>query len=71
MGCSLTCLVGAYAAALDDPFDATVGALALFARASDIAAQGASGPASFQTAFIDTLHALRPDALAAVAVTDA
>lgn len=71
MGCSLTCLVGAYAAALDDPFEATVGALALFARAGDTAAQGAGGPASFQVAFIDALYTLRPDALDAVAITSA
>ncbi|QIE41472.1 hydroxyethylthiazole kinase [Rhodobacteraceae bacterium SC52] len=71
MGCSLTCLVGAYAAVLDDPFDATVGALALFAKAGDMAKDGAAGPASFQVAFVDALYNLQPAALETVALSDA
>jgi hydroxyethylthiazole kinase len=71
MGCSLTCLVGAFAAAVDDPFDATVGALALFAHAGAFAHDGAEGPASFAVAFVDALHATSPDALGAVRVTAA
>jgi hydroxyethylthiazole kinase len=59
MGCSLTALVGAYAAvAPDQAFEATVAALANFAVAGDIAAKTANGPASFMTAFVDGLHNL-------------
>jgi hydroxyethylthiazole kinase len=70
MGCSLTALTGAYAATLDDPFDATVAALAHFAAAGNAAA-GAPGPASFQALFVDALHTATPDALAAIPVTAA
>lgn len=71
MGCSLTCLVGAFAATVEDPFDATVAALALFSRAGDLAGQGAAGPASFAVAFVDALHAVEPDTLGSVVIEDA
>ncbi|MGP1395241.1 MAG: hydroxyethylthiazole kinase [Inquilinaceae bacterium] len=58
LGCALTCLVGAFAAAAPDPFDATVGALATFAAAGEIAARDATGPGSFAWRFLDALAAL-------------
>lgn len=58
LGCALTCLVGAFAASVPDPFDATVGALAAFAVAGEIAARDAAGPGSFAWRFLDALAAL-------------
>jgi hydroxyethylthiazole kinase len=59
LGCSLTCLVGAHVAATpEDPFEATVAALATFAVAGERAGR-ASGPGSFAWQFLDTLAALR------------
>ena len=63
LGCSLTCLVGAFAAAVPDPFDATVGALTMFAAAGEAAAEDAAGPGSFGWRFLDALAALDPAAL--------
>ncbi len=71
LGCSLTCLVGAFAAIRPAaPFDATVAALAAFAVAGSEAAKRAEGPGSFQWRFLDALAALQPAALDA-AVTQA
>lgn len=70
MGCALTALTGAYAAATPDPFDATVAALAHFAAAGNAAA-GAAGPATFALRFVDALHAATPADLAAIPVTPA
>ncbi|MFV0360677.1 hydroxyethylthiazole kinase [Tropicimonas sp.] len=61
-GCALTCLIGAYAAAVSDRFDATVAALAHFAAAGDMAA-ASPGPGSFMPAFLDALSAVPPEAL--------
>ena len=59
LGCSLTCLVGAFVAASPaDPFEATIAALATFAVAGEIAADGADGPGSFSWRFLDALAAL-------------
>jgi hydroxyethylthiazole kinase len=59
LGCSLTCLVGAFAAtAPHDPFNATVAALATFAVAGEHAARQALGPGSFSWRFLDALTAL-------------
>ncbi|MBB3318749.1 MULTISPECIES: hydroxyethylthiazole kinase [unclassified Rhizobium] len=56
LGCSLTCLVGAFAAARPDvPFDATVAALATFAVAGELAASRSQGPGSFSWRFLDAL----------------
>ncbi|MFV0383788.1 hydroxyethylthiazole kinase [Paracoccus sp. (in: a-proteobacteria)] len=64
LGCSLTGLVAAFAVG-QDPFDATVAALVCFGVAGEVAAETARGPGSFQVAFLDALHALQPDQLAA------
>lgn len=56
LGCSLTCLVGAFAATCPRaPFDATVAALATFAVAGEEAARKADGPGSFSWRFLDSL----------------
>lgn len=68
MGCALTGLVGAFtAAAPEDPFMATVSALASFAVAGTQTAQQAAGPGSFAWRFIDALAALDGAALRAQA----
>ena len=59
LGCSLTGLVGAFAAiAPDGPFEATIAALATFAAAGEIAGQKAEGPGSFAVQFLDALNSL-------------
>lgn len=68
LGCSLTCLCGAYAAVTEDPFAAAVGALAHFAVAGSRAHDGATGPGSFAPRFLDALHALTPEMLDAEAI---
>lgn len=59
LGCSLTCLIGAFAATFPDkPFEATTAALALFAVSGEQAAQQAEGPGSFEWRFLDMLAAI-------------
>lgn len=66
LGCSLTALVGAFAAvAPDEPFEATVAALATFAAAGETAEREAKGPGSFAVRFLDSLHELKPESLEA------
>ncbi|MCW2309890.1 hydroxyethylthiazole kinase [Rhodobium gokarnense] len=68
LGCSLTCLCGAYAAVSSDPFDAAVGALAHFAAAGARAHEKAEGAGTFAPHFLDALQAVTPEALDAEAV---
>ncbi len=63
MGCALTGLCGAFAAVADDPYDATVGALALFGVAGRRTHESAAGPGGFGWRFVDTLHGVTPAAL--------
>ncbi|MFT6483093.1 MAG: hydroxyethylthiazole kinase [Candidatus Azotimanducaceae bacterium] len=63
MGCSLTALMGAFVA-VAPPFEATVAALAMFAEAGSRAEKVASGPGSFQVAFLDALSQIKPADLA-------
>jgi hydroxyethylthiazole kinase len=59
LGCSLTCLIGAFVGAYPhEPYDATVAALACFNIAGERAAHLATGPGSFSWQFIDALAAL-------------
>ncbi|QRM53993.1 hydroxyethylthiazole kinase [Sinorhizobium sp. BG8] len=68
LGCSLTCLVGAFAAVRPmQPFEATVAALATFAVAGENAGKTAEGPGSFSWRFLDALAALDPATLDAEA----
>ncbi|NKQ41470.1 MAG: hydroxyethylthiazole kinase [Sulfurovum sp.] len=60
MGCSLTCLMGAFLATEDDAFAASIGALALFAEAGSLANETATGPGSFSWQFLDQLAAIQP-----------
>lgn len=55
LGCSLTCLVGAFAAVTPDRFAATVAALTMFSVAGETAAREAAGPGSFAWRFLDAL----------------
>lgn len=54
-GCALSCLVGAYAAAVPDMLAATVGALSHFAAAGEAAGEVSAGPGSFAMVFLDAL----------------
>ena len=59
LGCSLTCLTGAFAATIPaDPFAATVAALGTFAVAGEEATKQADGPGSFSWRFLDAQAAL-------------
>lgn len=71
VGCSLTGIMGAFAAVTEDPFDAALGALMLFSVAGETAAKGATGPGSFGVAFLDALNSVAPDALTADRVATA
>ena len=62
LGCSLTALMGGYAA-VGAPFDAAVAALAHFNVAGQAAASRADGPGSFQVHFLDALAATKPEDL--------
>ncbi|MEM1287463.1 MAG: hydroxyethylthiazole kinase [Pseudomonadota bacterium] len=62
LGCALTALMGGYAA-IADPFDAAVAALAHFGAAGAKAHRAAQGPGSFQTHFLDQLAAATADDL--------
>lgn len=64
LGCSMSSVMGAYLA-LANPFDAALGATILYGVAGDIAAETARGPASFRTAFLDTLHSIDAGELSA------
>jgi hydroxyethylthiazole kinase len=57
LGCSLNGVIAAFCVG-QPPLEATAAALACYGLAGEIAAQGAGGPASFQTLFIDALHGL-------------
>ncbi|AYG62787.1 hydroxyethylthiazole kinase [Rhizobium jaguaris] len=64
LGCALTCLVGAFAATRpQDPFDASVAALAAFAVAGERTGREAVGPGSFSWRFLDALAALDEKAI--------
>ena len=71
-GCALTALVGAFVAVTpEDPFEASLGALATFKAAGSRAGAVATGPGSFAVAFLDALHALVPADLDSVKVEPA
>lgn len=67
LGCALTGIVAAFAATTEDPFEATVSALAYYAIAGERAALTSSHPGSFYVAFLDGLHALDGPTLNAAA----
>ena len=57
LGCSLTGILGAFTVG-QDPFEATVAALAYYGLAGERAAEGARGPGAFQGAFLDALYTM-------------
>lgn len=57
-GCALTALIGAWAAVLADPLEATTGALVTYGVAAELAAARAAGCGSFVPALLDALGAL-------------
>jgi hydroxyethylthiazole kinase len=58
LGCAASALVGAFAAVGDDPFAATVSALAVLGVAGERAATAAAGPGSLRWRLLDELHSL-------------
>jgi len=58
LGCTATALVGAFLAANDDRFGATVAALAVMGVAGEIAAKHAPGPGTLQVRLLDAFYAL-------------
>lgn len=68
LGCSLTALVGAYAAVAPS-LEATIAAFLHFAEAGERAGEETNGPGSFSVAFLDMLHALQPGDLAETRVS--
>lgn len=65
IGCSLTAVMGGFVAVAEDPFDAALAALLLFAVAGEAAGKKATGPGSFSVAFFDALAATQPGDLGA------
>ena len=57
-GCALTALIGAWVAVLADPLEATVGALAVYGVAAELAAAEARGCGTFVPALLDALGAM-------------
>ncbi len=58
LGCSLSAVVGAFVGVSPDAFSGTVAAVAAYGVAGEMAAEHASRPGSFRTAFIDALDAV-------------
>jgi hydroxyethylthiazole kinase len=63
LGCTASALTAAFAAVNPSPFLAAVHAMAVMGIAGEMAAEGASGPASFQVRFLDALYALSEEAV--------
>lgn len=66
LGCALNGVIAAFCAVRPAgmALEATAAALACYGLAGEIAARAVPGPGSFQTAFLDALAALSPEALA-------
>jgi hydroxyethylthiazole kinase len=58
LGCTASALTGAFASVNPSPLAAAVHAMAVMGIAGEMAGEGAAGPASFQTRFLDALHQL-------------
>lgn len=67
-GCALGAVIAAFAAVDEDSFASTVAAVAVYTIAAEIAAEGAAGPGSFASAFIDALATVSADDIARRAV---
>ncbi len=64
LGCTATALCGAFAAVNSAGPQAAAHAMATMGIAAELAAENANGPASFQTAFIDSLYQLKKEDIA-------
>jgi len=60
-GCMATSIIGAFAAVTDDRFWAATAGLVCFGVAAEDAADGATGPGSFQARLFDSLYGLTPE----------
>ncbi|MDB4886309.1 MAG: thiM [Gemmatimonadetes bacterium] len=58
LGCTATALVGAFLGANDDPFAATVAALATLGVAGELATEQSAGPGTLQVNLLDALYRL-------------
>jgi hydroxyethylthiazole kinase len=65
MGCASSALAAAFLAVEPDPFIAALAAMLVMKAAGTRAAQIATGPGSFQPAFLDAVYALEPASLQA------
>ena len=63
-GCAATATIGAFLSVDEDPVNATAAGLAFFGLAGERAGETAAAPGSFQTALIDALYTITPEALA-------
>lgn len=70
LGCSATALVAACCAVADDPFDASVTAMAMLAVAGERAGKNAPGPGTFRVRLLDELAMLDDERLAAVRIVE-
>jgi hydroxyethylthiazole kinase len=59
LGCVASALTGAFAAVSASPFEAAAHAMAVMGVVGEMAGEGAAGPASFQTRFLDALYNLK------------
>ena len=64
LGCTATALCGAFAAVNPAASQATAHAMAAMGIAGEMAAETAHGPATFQTAFIDSLYQMQAEDVA-------
>ncbi len=64
MGCTASCVVGAFAAINANPFEASLHAMATMGVAGEHAAAISKGSGSLQVNFLDELYNLTPDTLA-------
>ncbi len=60
MGCSLSAITGAFAAAVPDRMLAATAALVTFKVCGGRAGEGCAGPGSFRLGFMDALHGVTP-----------
>lgn len=58
LGCSMSSVMGAFLAVAPSPFEAAFAATALYGVVGDMAGETAKAPASFRTAFLDTLYTI-------------
>jgi len=56
LGCSSTAVIGAFAAIIENKFEATIAAMSLFSIAGEIAAKNSLGPGSLQLNILDKLY---------------